>query len=339
MNKRVEAFKEIIPASYGPVVTTAIEKAPVNIALIKYWGKRDSDLNLPVTDSLSISIQRYTTTAISKSKKNSDTVFLNGKEVSTSSSFYQKLVEFLNHVRPSVDFYFEINTSNDIPTGAGLASSASGFSALSLALNSFFGWDLSLSALSKLARLGSGSACRSIYPGLVYWKKGDMALGEDSYAIPLPKKFPELVLGVFFISEKEKEISSRLAMEATVKTSPLYKSWPNTVDLHMSELQALLDKLEHESEFAEAFPAFGKICEQNALSMHATMIASSPPILYWTPKTAELMKAIFQYRQEIEVPIYITMDAGPNIKVLFLERDRKRIQDQFSELVVVEPHW
>ncbi len=336
---RKAAFQRLLPSRFMPVMHEAESIAPVNIALIKYWGKRDSALNLPITDSISIALQKYTTTKITQAAPSmkADCVILDGTEVSHETSFYIKLTEFLSHVRPDPSFYFHIATINDVPTGAGLASSASGFCALAKALNQYFDWKLSLEEISRLARLGSGSACRSVHSGLVQWKQGELSSGDDSYAVSLPYTLPELCLGIVFISKEEKPISSRDAMEQTVQTSPLYSAWPMTVSRHIAEMEVLL---QNDQVHGIDFHRFGALCEQNALAMHATMAASLPPILYWTQETVRVIKSIFQFRkEERDIPLYFTMDAGPNIKLIFRRHDREKIQRLFPDLEIVEPLW
>ncbi|MGR3952219.1 MAG: diphosphomevalonate decarboxylase [Chlamydia sp.] len=335
---RKKAFSALIPALKMPAkkISAATARSPVNIALIKYWGKRDNDLNLPVTDSISIALDKHTTTTVSQvdSCNRADIVISEGKTLSSESFFYKKVVEFISHARPNPDFYFKIETKNDVPTGSGLASSASGFCALAEALNLFFGWALPLEKISSLARLGSGSACRSVFPGIVRWKKGLLEDGSDSHAVALPYTFPEMRIGIELISKLEKPISSRDAMIQTISTSPLYASWPQTVEKHIEELLSIW-----QAPSIDFFHMFG-LCEQNAMAMHATMAASRPAILYWIPETVRVLHKIFQFRnEERSIPLFYTMDAGPNIKLLFLQKDEGKIREYFPQIEIVSPLW
>ena len=342
---RKEAFQRIInkkPHELNPVVDFFEAKAPVNIALIKYWGKRDSTLNLPLTDSLSIALSLWTSTRISRAleSKGEDIIMLNGQRVAKESSFSKKIIEFLSHFRPDPSYAFSIETYNDVPTAAGLASSASGFAALTLALDGYFGLNLSMSSLSQLARLGSGSASRSVYSGLSLWKKGIEDSGKDSFAVHLPFMIKGLKLGIILTASGEKSISSRDAMELTRTTSPLFKVWPNTVSDHIERVFSLLHEGYENDSGQFNFKAFGEIVEQNALAMHATMLASSPPVLYWNEKSVEILQKVFKSRRENpDLHFYATIDAGPHIKILFLDKDQEAIQRIFPDMQLVDPLW
>lgn len=329
MDRRYEAARRILPVSFHPTVEKATAFAPVNIALIKYWGKRDIPLHLPVTDSFSITIGAGTTTTVSQNHSK-DTVILNGVPLDESSSFYTRLVAFLDLIRPNRTFYFAISTTNDIPTAAGLASSASGFAALVLALNSFFSWNLTHDRLSYLARLGSGSACRSIQPGFAHWEKGIRTDGLDSYSKHFPAIWPELSFGIFMVSSEQKPISSAVAMQRTVETSTLFPQWASCVENGLAKLiQSIQEK---------DFSLFGKTLEQNALTMHATMHAAWPPIVYWQPQTVATLHSIFEARKE-GLPIYATMDAGPNIKVFFLKKDAQEVLRRFPHIQTIDIYF
>lgn len=324
--RRYHAAHALLPSSWQQPLDQAHAFAPINIALAKYWGKRDEALHLPVTDSFSISLALGTKTSISRGAA-SDTFWLNGIAIDSGSEFYRRLQEFLDLIRPEPSFTFSVHTENNIPTAAGLASSASGFAALTLALNSFFGWNLSLSKLSILARLGSGSACRSIHPGFMHWHKGEKNDGSDSYAEPFSEKWEELAFGIFYLSTKKKEVDSRKAMKQSQETSPYYPLWPEVVAKNMSDIKT--------SIITKDFYLFGQAIEQNALSMHALIHTATPAFSYYTEETLSTMKKIWQARNE-GVPIYFTMDAGPNIKAIFLKKDLKMISSLFPSLVVVD---
>lgn len=322
MDRRRAAAHLLLPASYQASVASATAYAPVNIALIKYWGKRDIPLHLPLTDSFSITIDAGTTTTVAQSTV-SDTVSLNGTPVDKTTPFYNRLSSFLDLVRPHPTFHFAISTSNDIPTAAGLASSASGFAALVLALNQFFSWNLSSQQLSCLARLGSGSACRSIQAGFSHWKRGSRDDGLDSYAKKVPQTWPELSFGILLVSSQPKPIGSSEAMRRTVDTSPLFPLWPSCVERDLEHLYNGIGEKE--------FDLFGKTLEHNALTMHATMHAAWPPVVYWQPETVATLHAIFEARRE-GLALYATMDAGPNVKLFFLKKDTEDVVKQFPQV-------
>ncbi len=325
--KKSDIVKKLLGdvSCYTPSDEPITAYAPTNIALCKYWGKRNSELNLPVTSSLSISLgEKGAKTTLSVSSIKQDVLVLNEKKVPPTSSFHQRLSHFLDLFRPE-NLYFDVNIVSTVPIAAGLASSACGFAAIVLALNEFFAWQLSSQHLSILARLGSGSASRSIWPGFVEWHKGTRDDGLDSYAEPIAVKWPELCIGLMIISEQEKSISSREAMQRTVETSSLYKAWPEKVEHDLVKLkQAIREK---------DFDLLGRTAESNALTMHATMLSAWPPVSYYLPETIRAMHRVWQARAE-GVPVYFTQDAGPNLKLLFIDKDA--IQQYFSGIEIIK---
>ncbi len=309
--------EHLVGKNLQPIKEEAVAFAPANIALIKYWGKRNSELNLPLTNSLSIALNKGTHTKITV-QKNHDSVYLNGIECSLNESFSKRLIAFIDLFR-TPGTYFRIETVNEIPTAAGFASSSSGFAALTLALHTLYNWKVSPKELSALARLGSGSASRSIYQrGFVEWKKGSREDGLDSVSVPLKARWPELQIGYNIISDKQKPIDSRSAMQQTIETSTLYNAgWKKQV---ACDLKCIKEAIRTQN-----FTLLGETCERNALVMHATMLGASPPILYWQPETVLIMHKIWQLRKE-GLRLYFTMDAGPNIKMLYLLEDQEAIE-------------
>lgn len=305
-------------------------KAPVNIALSKYWGKREPVLNLPTNSSLSISLPDLgTETQISllTAEHQQDAIYLNGEQLSNEVTFAKRLSEFLNHFR-SPGIHFKVETVNTVPTAAGLASSASGYAALVLALNDLFDWQLSLEMLSLLARMGSGSASRSLFSGFAMWYQGKADDGMDSYAEPISTIWPEFCIGLLEINVKEKPVSSTAGMQNTVNTCALYEAWPKQANRDVEIIhQAVLNK---------DFTTLGQTAEHNALSMHATMIATWPPILYWQAESVAAMHKIWQLREQ-GVEVYFTMDAGPNLKLMFLEKQKPAIEQAFTEMKTLMP--
>ncbi len=317
-----------LPARRHPQAT-AEAFAPSNIALCKYWGKRDKVLNLPVNPSLSISLGRLgTQTQLSLLDTEQDRVWLNGKPLELESAFSRKVVQFIDLFRRPDDSKLLIETHNSIPTAAGLASSASGFAALAKAVDQLYGLQLNAQQLSAFARLGSGSASRSIFEGFVEWQMGVREDGMDSYALPLEQSWPEFRIGLLTLTAAEKSVGSRAGMQRTVDTSHLYQSWPLQA---ASDLQRLRDAIA-----AQDFALLGATAEQNALSMHATMIASWPPLLYWQPDSVAAMQRVWQLREQ-GLKLYLTMDAGPNLKLLFLAEDEADVIAGFPQLQVVAP--
>lgn len=304
--------------------------APSNIALCKYWGKRDHELNLPVNASLSVSLDNLgTRTRVEPIDALTDEVWLNGAVQATESRFAQRVTGFIDLFRSRhPELAFRVHTENNIPTAAGLASSASGFAALTKAMNDSLGLGLSTTAQSVVARLGSGSACRSLFDGFVEWQMGVREDGLDSHAIPLEQSWPGFCIGLVKVDESEKSVDSRAGMQRTKETAHLYQSWPLQAAADLSRLQQAIESRD--------FALLGSVAEQNALSMHATMIASWPPLLYWQPGSVAAMQKVWRLRSE-GLALYFTMDAGPNLKLLFESASTDAVQSEFPELEIVQP--
>ena len=302
--------------------------APSNIALCKYWGKRDKILNLPQNSSLSISLgNKGTQTQIKRSSY--DKFILNDQVLDSSSLFYQRLKTFLDLFRDSCRAPgFEVITKNNIPTSAGLASSASGYAALVLALNDLAGWDLPRQLLSMLARLGSGSASRSLFKGFAIWHCGQRDDGTDSFAESIDVTWSELRIGVITLTDNEKPVDSRSGMERTVETSNRYKGWPERARM---DIETIYEAIKNKD-----FQILGSTSELNALEMHATMREATPPLDYFLPETRAQIDYVQQLRAD-GLPVYLTIDAGPNIKLLFKAEHQDDILLAFPSLEVINP--
>jgi diphosphomevalonate decarboxylase len=308
----------------------ATARANTNIALIKYWGKRNETLFLPMNSSLSITLDKfYTTTTVQFCKDLPNDIFLlNGHLGGESDTL--KISVFLDRFRKiaGADLHAIVTSINKVPTAAGLASSASGFAALAAAAAKALRLNLDKQELSILARQGSGSASRSIFGGFVEWQKGNKEDGTDSFAKPiLPEQdWPLSVLSVLVESD-QKIISSREGMKRTVETSPFYPGWLETVDQDL--------KMAKEAIKLRNFEMLGKTVEANALKMHATMLGANPPIIYWKSGTLEVIQQIQQLRLE-GIQVYFTIDAGPNVKVLCLPGDEQQVYESLTILPGVQ---
>lgn len=302
--------------------------APVNIALIKYWGKRNSELNLPITDSLSVGLRTLGTQTRISICAGQDQITLNGLLLATDHPFSQRTSRYLDLFRSSPAMGFVIDTKNDVPTGAGLASSASGYAALVLALNDLFGWQLDKSQLSVLARIGSGSASRSLWDGLVHWQAGTQSDGMDSYAVPLNQTLPDLRIGLLTLSAKAKPISSRAGMKQTVEGLSLYPAWKPMVDAHLSQIIPAIEQ--------GNIQEIGQIAEHNALAMHATMMSAFPALCYWLPETLATLHTIWTAREQ-GLACWATLDAGPNVKLIFDQAAQADVERLFPDVQIVRP--
>ncbi|MDF1655484.1 MAG: diphosphomevalonate decarboxylase [Coxiellaceae bacterium] len=301
--------------------------APTNIALCKYWGKRDQQLHLPCNSSLSVSLgDKGCTTTLRLLDAAQDVVILNKKKLAADSEFYIKLVSFLDLFRGPENHYYHVETTSNIPIAAGLASSACGFAAMVLVLRDLYAWQLDDGDLSILARLGSGSASRSLWQGFVEWRRGERADGLDSQAFPIDVDWPEFEVGLLLLDDQQKPVSSRAGMQRTVETSSLYRIWPRKAETDFVTIkQALL---------AKDFIRLAACAENNALLMHATMQNAQPSVNYWTEDSILAMQQVWQCRQQ-GLPVYFTMDAGPNVKLLFQSKHRQAIEQAFPSMLVV----
>lgn len=328
MDKKTFVHSVLGQATQTPTTEMVSAFAPTNIALCKYWGKRDVELNLPVTSSLSIALpEKGTTTVLTVIDKASDEVVLNGQAMDLQQPFAKRITDFLNLFRQP-GLHFHVETRNNIPSAAGLASSASGFAALVEALNLLFNWQLDDKQRSLLARIGSGSACRSFWQGFVEWHRGESDDGLDSYAEPIKTLFPSLRLGLLITSDAVKSISSREAMLHCQSTSFAYSQWPAQV---AGDLQTIKQAIQDQN-----FTQLAQTSESNALAMHAIMLSARPSVLYWNTKTHEAIQKIWQLRKE-GLPVYFTQDAGANLKLLFEVDHAADVKTHFPELDVITP--
>ncbi len=287
-----------------------------NIALVKYWGRsphHDPSLNIPLNDTVSmtqkgmnknIHLQSHTTIDFSEAYKQ-DTAVLNGKNLYGLGM--DRVLRVVNSLREcaNTSHKFKMISRNDFPTRAGMASSASGFAALSLAAAHALNLRLTKQKLSTYARLGSGSAARSVYGGFVYWHKGSSHHTSYAEQICSPNEF-EMNCIVAIIHEGQKEITSDKGHESA-HTSPL-----NDARVKKSQQQA---KTIRKAILDDDFTKVGRIAEENCKYMHVVMMTSQPPLFYWHPNTLRLIKSIPAIRNK-GLEWYFTIDAGPNVVCL-----------------------
>jgi len=287
----------------------ATVRARANIALIKYWGKANAALNIPAVGSISITLDGlWSETEVEFDESlASDTLVLDGQ---SRSSQLERVTECLELVRAraGVECAARVLSHNNFPTGAGLASSASGFAALAAAAAGALDLELSPRSLSIIARQGSGSAARSIFGGFVEMHAGSMPDGSDSFAEPLlaPDAWPLEV--VIAITERgEKAVSSRAGMEQSASSSPYYSDWVATspADLGLGR-QAVL---------SQDFEKLSDVAEHSCLKMHAVAMATQPPLIYWNAATLACLHAVRELRRS-GTPVFFTIDAGPQLKAV-----------------------
>lgn len=298
-------------AFMGQQLKQATAQAQPNIALVKYWGKRDDRLNLPAAGSLSITLDALhtRTTVRFDDALAADEVLFNDRHDDTQT---RKLGAFLDlfRTRAGITTRARVETTNDFPTGAGLASSASGFAALAVAADRALHLQLPPRELSVLARRGSGSAARSIFGGFVEMTAGNRDDGEDAFASPLldAAQWP-LVVVVAITNRKAKDISSRVGMDDSRRTSPYYRAWVATANADLDTAR--------EAVHARDFARLAEVSEASCLAMHAVMLATRPGLVYWNAASVECIHAIRDLRKQ-GTPVFFTIDAGPQVKAVCL---------------------
>jgi diphosphomevalonate decarboxylase len=315
-------------------MTRACAVAHPNIALAKYWGKRQSGANLPAVPSISVTLAGMSTRtevhadmALAADELELGGRSMSGRPLERVSSLLDLLWQSQRGARPRA----RVVSANDFPTAAGLASSASAFAALAVAGNEALATGLDVSQLSSIARRVSASAGRSLYGGFVELPAG--VEGDDHLpARPLaPADHWDLRLVVAVTSEGEKAVGSTEGMLHTARTSVLYSAWLSAAPaIHDRIREALLDR---------DLSRLGPAVEQSALAMHATALGADPGIIYWNGATIETMHAVRRLRAH-GIEAYFTMDAGPHVKVLVegsraveLERELARVPGVLHTIV------
>ncbi|MCP4680479.1 MAG: diphosphomevalonate decarboxylase [Deltaproteobacteria bacterium] len=311
--------------------------AGANIAIVKYWGKRDVSRNLPAGSSLSLTLRELeTTTRVSfTSQLTQDDVQLGGEPA--PPVFARRVSKFLDRIRrlAGLKLSARVQTANSFPTAAGLASSASGFAALAVAACRAAGLTPGIDQLATLARLGSGSATRSLLGGFVELQAGTRSDGADCRVRELgdAADWP-LNLLVAVVGEGPKSLSSTAGMQHTVQSSPLY---PAFLEANAADLPLARDAVT-----SRDLQTLGKIAERSCLRMHAAAAGAAPGVLYFRGPTVELIHAVRRARNE-GLYGYFTIDAGPHVKVLCESdavdalRERLLAVDGVSRVLVASP--
>ncbi|NWU94876.1 MVD1 decarboxylase, partial [Upupa epops] len=303
--------------------------APANIAVIKYWGKRDNDLILPINSSLSVTLHqdqlKTTTTAAASRDFTEDRLWLNGEEADIG---HPRLQACLREVRRlarkrrgssaedvaplSLSYKIHIATENNFPTAAGLASSAAGYACLVSTLARLYGVE---GELSEVARRGSGSACRSMFGGFVQWQQGERPDGRDSLAHQVAPEthWPELRVLVLVVSGEKKQVGSTAGMQTSVDTSPLLK--------HRAEV-VVPERLEQMTRHIRErdFEGFGRLTMQDSNQFHATCLDTFPPIFYLNDVSRRIIALVHRFNAHHgHTKVAYTFDAGPNAVIFTLD--------------------
>ena len=308
--------------------------ATPNIALIKYWGRRDAALNLPCNGSISITLDetvKTKTTVEFDSELSKDILVLNGKAADANEAARAaRVLDFVRRVK-GMKLKARVISENNFPTGAGIASSASGFAALSCAACDAADLSISKKELSMLARLGSGSACRSILGGFVEWKAGGRKDGRDSYSTQVATRanWPEIIDIVAITDSKKKKIGSEEGMDITVRTSALFQKRLREVPNRLAWMKSAIDERD--------FASLAKLSMEDSDSMHASIEASKPPLAYLNGTSRTIMEKVRELnKSEGKTVAGYTFDAGPNAHVLALKKDKKNVVRCLEEIEGVE---
>ena len=296
-------------------------RAHTNIALIKYWGKEDDALRIPSNPSLSLTLKEfYTDTSVKYDKNLSEDIFiLDGQEVSGQEK--KRVTNYMDLIRKRYGLkdYALIQSTNHVPKAAGLASSASAFAALAKAAT--LDLDLDDVEISRLARLGSGSASRSIYPGFVKWQKGSS--DEDSHAVFIDDSWDDIIMIACMINQETKPFSSTEAMDRTSKESVYFDAW---VKQSFKDIN-LMEKYVKDKDIRKV----GLLAQENALRMHASLLAVN--MWYFEPETIRILNLVRELQKEI--PVYFTMDAGPNVKLITTKAYEKTVLEALEGVETV----
>jgi diphosphomevalonate decarboxylase len=286
------------------VKATAVAHA--NIALVKYWGKRDDALVLPESGSLSVALDRLLTTTTVELGAAEDSLRIDGRDSSPAELRRARTVLDAAGIRQRAC----IESRNDFPTAAGLASSASAFAALAVAACAAAGQKRTIRELSALARLGSGSASRSVPGGWAVWE--DEAAEQVAPPDHMPLRFVIAICG-----ESRKTVSSRDGMRSSRDTSPFHCAWIEQCKRDLPEALRFLR--------ARDIAGLGALAERNALRMHADALAADPPLLYWEPATVTCLKVLQRLRDSGK-GAWATIDAGPHVVALCEPKDADAVE-------------
>jgi diphosphomevalonate decarboxylase len=299
--------------SHPPRSITAC--AGPSLALTKYWGKASYGINIPATPSLGLSLTPLQSRATVSLVSTQHQVTVNDQPqgLARFEPFLAKATELFD-----TPVCFQASCSNNFPTSAGLASSSSGFAALAIALGALSGRELPLAYLSGLARIGSGSAARAVFGGFVEWPADAgqaKPIHDESY-------WPELRIIVCLVDHGPKPVSSREAMTQARNTSPYYRDWVRSAaDLHGQALGALARK---------DLEKLGDMARHSYLQMFSTMFSMSPPLIYWTGASVQIIHLAQRMRAQ-GIGVWETMDAGPQVKLLCLAQDVKAVLNGLNE--------
>ncbi|HVU11823.1 MAG TPA: diphosphomevalonate decarboxylase [Phototrophicaceae bacterium] len=301
----------------------ATAQAHPNIAFIKYWGNRDDNLRLPANPSISMNLDGlYTETTVTWSENlSADQLTINGKE--QSGAALERVSAHLSRLRQGlpVTFFASVESSNNFPIGAGIASSAAAFAALTVAGVAAAGVQMTEHELTALARVGSGSAARSVPTGFVEWRTGETH--KESYAESFaPPDYWDIVDVIAVVSREHKEVGSTAGHQSAMTSELQAARIAGAEERFDICKQAILDR---------DFATFAEIVEHDSNLMHAVMMTSKPPLFYWLPPTLTLMEAVTRWRKD-GLQVCYTLDAGPNVHCICVRKDAQDVSAKLKAM-------
>ncbi|TVQ25443.1 MAG: diphosphomevalonate decarboxylase [Spirochaetaceae bacterium] len=309
------------------MASITVQTSP-SLALIKYWGKETQGINIPATGSLAVGLHdlRTKTTVTANPAASCDRVSVGGTE--QPLHHFSTVIDALRERarasgRSDADTPLSIESGNSFPTAAGIASSSSGFAALTIALDAWWALDLPVAELSRIARTGSGSAARSVFGGFTRFRAGS----ESAEPVYDAEWWPELRVLVAITDTGPKTVGSRDGMERTRTSSPYYDAW-------VADARVLIEKAEH-ALADRSIERLGPLMRESYLRMVGSSIAASPPVLYWLPASVAVIRACDDLRGEGFVA-WETMDAGPQVKILTTARDAETVKERIASVAGVQ---
>ncbi|WPH01071.1 Hypothetical protein R9X50_00390600 [Acrodontium crateriforme] len=324
--------------------------APVNIAVIKYWGKKNVELNTPTNSSLSVTLSqddlRTHTTALCSVETAKDSLTLNGKDQDISGARTQACFRELRALRKELeskdaslpklaDMKLKIVSENNFPTAAGLASSAAGFAALVRAIANLYQLPSSPADLSRIARQGSGSACRSLFGGYSAWEQGSQADGSDSaaYEVAPASHWPEMRAAILVASAEKKDVSSTAGMQLTVATSPLFQERIKNV---VPKRMKAMEKAVHDRDFE----SFAALTMKDSNNFHACCMDTFPPIFYMNSTSHAAIRLCDAINAAADKTVCAyTFDAGPNAVVYYLAENETQVAGAIKAVLGDKTGW
>ena len=325
--------KDFIATSYQSIESASFEwSAPSNIALVKYWGKKERQI--PANPSISFTLNNCKTITkleVVKKSENNDFSFellFEGKPKEDFKPKIQKFFERIEQFCPFLkEYHFKIDTQNTFPHSSGIASSASGMAALAMnimslekAINSSISDDYFYAKASFLARLGSGSACRSIKGEVVVWgNHAEISGSSDLFGVEfkaIHQNFKNYQDTILLVDKGEKQVSSTVGHDL-MHNHPFAERRFTQAHENLSKIKSILTN--------GNFEEFIKIVESEALTLHAMMMTSMPYFILMKPNTLEIINKIWKYRNETQIPVCFTLDAGANVHVLYPENVKEKV--------------